>query len=129
MMMRPRRGSSVKNSPLVSLPAAALLQFMGVGAVNAYLAVAALALWFAAVELNEGPCWAAIMHVGRADSMAALGLLNTGGNEGGMIATPVVAYLSGRNQWTLAFVIGAAFAIASAAAWLLVDPTRGAAAD
>jgi MFS transporter, ACS family, glucarate transporter len=115
--------------PLVSLPAAAVLQFVAVDAANAYVAVAALSLCFAAVELNEGPYWAAIMHVGRADAMAASGLLNTGGNAGGLIATPVVAYLSGHNQWTLAFLIGAAFAIASAAAWLLVDPTRGAAAD
>ncbi|MFZ1100538.1 MAG: MFS transporter [Steroidobacteraceae bacterium] len=115
--------------PLVSLPAAALLQFVAVDAANAYVAVAALALCFAAVELNEGPYWAAIMHVGRADSMAASGLLNTGGNAGGLIATPIVAYLSGHNQWTLAFLIGAAFALASAAAWLLVDPTRGATAD
>ena len=83
--------------PLVSLPAAALLQFVAVDAANAYVAVAALALCFAAVELNEGPYWAAIMHVGRADSMAASGLLNTGGNAGGLIATPIVAYLSGHN--------------------------------
>ena len=112
--------------PLLSLPAAGALQFLAVGAANAYVAVAALALCFAAVELNEGPYWAAIMHVGRADSMAASGLLNTGGNVGGLIATPVVAYLSGHHQWTTAFVIGAAFALVSGVAWLWVDPTRGA---
>jgi ACS family glucarate transporter-like MFS transporter len=112
--------------PLLSLPAAGALQFLAVGAADAYVAVAALALCFAAVELNEGPYWAAIMHVGRADSMAASGLLNTGGNVGGLIATPVVAYLSGHHQWRTAFAIGAAFAVLSALAWLLVDPTRGA---
>jgi MFS transporter, ACS family, glucarate transporter len=117
-----RRGLAVV--PLCSLPAAAVLLFVAVGAGNAYLAVVALALCFAAVELNEGPYWAAIMHVGRADTMAASGILNTGGNAGGLIATPVVAYLSGHQAWTLAFVIGAAFALVSAAAWLLVDPTR-----
>jgi len=117
-----RRGLRIV--PLVSLPTAAVLLFAAVDAVNAYLAVAALALCFAAVELNEGPYWAAIMHVGRADAMSAGGLLNTGGNAGGLIATPVVAYLSGHQAWTLAFLIGAAFALASAAAWLLVDPTR-----
>jgi MFS transporter, ACS family, glucarate transporter len=110
--------------PLVSLPAAAVLQFIAVDAANAYVAVAALALCFAAVELNEGPYWAAIMHVGRADAMAASGILNTGGNAGGLIATPIVAYLSGHQHWSLAFVIGAAFAVAGAAAWLAVDPTR-----
>ena len=52
------------------------------------------------------------------------GVLNTGGNAGGLIATPIVAYLSAQHAWTLAFLIGIAFAVASAAGWLLVDPTR-----
>ena len=117
-----RRGLAI--IPLASLPAAAVLQFLAVDAVNAYLAVVALALCFAAIELNEGPYWAAIMHVGRADAMAASGLLNTGGNGGGLIATPIVGYLSSQHEWTLAFWIGAAFAVAGAAAWLWVDPTR-----
>jgi len=122
-----RRGLRIL--PLISLPAAGVLQFVAVDAANAYLAVAALALCFACVELNEGPYWAAIMHVGRADAMAASGLLNTGGNAGGLVATPIVAYLSGHHAWTPAFLIGAGFAVASAAGWLLVDPTRRAAAD
>ena len=122
-----RRGLRIL--PLISLPAAGVLQFVAVDAANAYLAVAALALCFACVELNEGPYWAAIMHVGRADAMAASGLLNTGGNAGGLVATPIVAYLSGHHAWTLAFLIGTGFALASAAGWLLVDPTRRAAAD
>lgn len=110
--------------PLVSLPAAGVLLLIAVGVSNAYLAVAALALCYFAVELNEGPYWATIMHVGRADSMAASGLLNTGGNVGGLVVTPAVGYLSGQHAWTAAFQIGAAFALLSAAAWLFVDPTR-----
>jgi ACS family glucarate transporter-like MFS transporter len=110
--------------PLLTLPAVGLLQFAAVDATNAYLAVVALALCYAAVEMNEGPYWAAIMHVGRADSMAAGGLLNTGGNLGGLICTPIVGYLSEHHSWTLAFLIGTAFATVSAALWLVVDPTR-----
>lgn len=115
--------------PLLSLPLAGLLLFAAVNAANPYLAVVALALCFFAVELNEGPYWGAIMHVGRGDSMAASGLLNTGGNVGGLILTPTVAYLSGHQQWTYAFLLGTVFALLSAAAWLVVDPTRGTAAS
>jgi MFS transporter, ACS family, glucarate transporter len=110
--------------PLLSLPAAGLLQYLAVDALNAYMAVAALALCFACVELNEGPYWAAIMHVGRADAMAACGILNTGGNLGGIVATPIVGYLADRHAWTAAFLIGTGFALVSAAAWLVVNPTR-----
>jgi ACS family glucarate transporter-like MFS transporter len=121
-----RRGLRIL--PLLSLPAAGVLQWAAVDAANPYLAVVALALCFAAVELNEGPYWAAIMHVGRSDSMAASGLLNTGGNLGGLICTPIVAYLSGHQAWTPAFLIGTGFAAVSAALWLVVDPSRPASA-
>lgn len=118
--------------PLLSLPAAGVLQFLAADAVNAYLAVAALALCYACVELNEGPYWAAIMHVARTDSMAASGILNTGGNVGGLIGIPIVGYLAQHHAWTSAFLLGTALALLSAAAWLFVDPqrssTRGAAA-
>lgn len=117
-----RRGLHIV--PFISLPAAGILLLIAVGASNAYLAVAALALCFACVELNEGPYWAAVMHLARGDTMSACGLLNMGGTFGGLVATPIVAYLSGQHAWTAAFVIGSAFAFAGAAAWLLVDPTR-----
>jgi ACS family glucarate transporter-like MFS transporter len=117
-----RRGLRIV--PLTSLPAAGILLLIAVSAANAYLAVGALALCFACVELNEGPYWAAVMHVARGDTMSASGLLNTGGNVGGLVATPIVAWLSGHHAWTTAFVIGSVFAFAGAAAWLLVDPTR-----
>jgi nitrate/nitrite transporter NarK len=110
--------------PLLSLPAAGVLQYLAVDAVNAYFAVAALALCYACVELNEGPYWAAIMHIGRADAMAASGVLNTGGNLGGVIGIPIVGYLAAHHAWTSAFLLGTALAVASGAAWLLVDPTR-----
>jgi ACS family glucarate transporter-like MFS transporter len=119
-----RRGLRI--IPLLSLPAAGLLQFLAVDAVNAYLAVVALALCYACVELNEGPYWAAIMHVARTDTMAASGLLNTGGNIGGLIGIPIIGYLAQRHAWTSAFLLGAVLAVASAAAWLFVDPTRAA---
>jgi MFS transporter, ACS family, glucarate transporter len=110
--------------PLLSLPTAGLLLIGAGRASEAYLAVGALALCYALIEVNEGPYWAAGMHLGRADTMAATGILNTGGNAGGLIATPIVAYLSGHQAWMSAFLLGTAFAAASAALWLLVDPTR-----
>src|SRR5256885_1840388 len=117
-----RRGLRIL--PLLSLPAAGLLQFLAVDAASPYIAVAALALCFSCVAMNKSPYWAAVMHVGRAGTMPAAGLLNTGGNARGLIATPIVAYLSSHHAWTSAFLIGTAFAVVSAAAWLLVDPTR-----
>ena len=104
--------------PLLAMPAAGALLLISVNAANPYWAVAGLAVCFAAVELNEGAFWGAAMTLGRGDTMAVSGVMNTGGNLGGIIGIPIVAYLSGQHLWHTAFVIGAAFAVASALAWL-----------
>jgi predicted MFS family arabinose efflux permease len=69
------------------------------------------------------------MFVARQDTMTATGVLNTGGNIGGLIGIPIVAYLSGHGAWTAAFALGTLFALAGAASWLGVDATRPFAAD
>jgi len=104
--------------PLVALPAAAVLLMVAVNAANPYLAVAALALCFGSVELTEGAFWGAAMTVGRGDTMAVCGFMNTGGNLGGIIALPIVGYFSDQHAWHTAFIIGVGFALVSAAAWL-----------
>jgi MFS family permease len=109
--------------PLGAMTGAAVLLLLAVNASNPYLAVAALALCFLAVELTEGAFWAAGMMVGRGDSMAVCGFMNTGGNLGGIIGIPIVAYFSGLHAWPMAFFIGVGFAIVSALAWLGVRVT------
>ena len=118
--------------PLVSLPLAAALLVAVMRTADPYIAVAALTASFGCIELNEGAYWAASMAVGRSDAMAVGGVLNTGGNLGGIIGIPVVAWLSGRHAWGAAFMIGSLCAVAAALLWLWVDAdevvTGGAAA-
>jgi predicted MFS family arabinose efflux permease len=56
--------------------------------------------------------------------MAATGVMNTGGNLGGIIGVPIVAYLSGHHSWNAAFIIGFIMALLAAAAWFAVDLSR-----
>jgi ACS family glucarate transporter-like MFS transporter len=107
--------------PLVAMPTAGALLLASVNAANPYWAVAGLALCFAAVELNEGAYWGAAMTLGRGDTMAVSGVMNTGGNLGGIIGIPIVAYLSGEHLWRTAFIVGAGFAVVSAVAWLGIE--------
>jgi nitrate/nitrite transporter NarK len=79
---------------------------------------------FFAVEINEGAYWAATMRIAREDTSAATGVLNTGGNLGGLICQPVVAFLSGNGQWSLVFISGAAFALFAALLWTRIDSGR-----
>jgi len=108
--------------PVVTLPAAGVLLLISVHAASAWAALAGLSLAFGFLEVNEGPFWAASMEIGRDDAVAAGAILNTGGNLGGIVATPLVAALSGGGDWTTPFVAGGACALASALIWLLIDP-------
>jgi predicted MFS family arabinose efflux permease len=104
--------------PICAMMSTAVLLLLAVNASNAYLALAGLTLCFLAVELTEASFWAAGMTVGRGDCMAVCGFMNTGGNLGGIIGIPIVAYFSGLHAWHTAFFIGAGFAVVSAASWL-----------
>jgi ACS family glucarate transporter-like MFS transporter len=115
--------------PMMALPAAAVLLLLAVDATNPYLAVVALATCFGCVELTEGAFWGAGMTVGRGDTMAVCGFMNTGGNLGGIISIPIVAYFSGQHLWFTAFLIGAGFALVAAVAWLGIDVVAPIAAD
>jgi ACS family glucarate transporter-like MFS transporter len=111
--------------PLLALPASGLLLLVAVYAHNPYQAVVALALCYGVIELTEGSYWATTMFVARTDTMSATGVLNTGGNIGGLIGIPIVAYLSGHGAWNAAFLIGTSFALVGALAWFGIDATRG----
>jgi ACS family glucarate transporter-like MFS transporter len=104
--------------PIAALAAAAVLLLVAVNAPGAYVAVAALAACFCAVELTEGAFWGAGMSVGRGDTMAVCGIMNTGGNLGGIIGIPIVGYFADLHSWNTAFFIGVAFALVSGLAWL-----------
>jgi ACS family glucarate transporter-like MFS transporter len=117
-----RRG--LRMLPLISLPAAGLLLLLAVHATNPYWAIGELAACFGCVELTEGSFWTAAMTVGRSNTMIVGGVMNTGGNLGGIIGIPIVAGLTGHGAWNLAFLIGAGCAFASAAAWLFIDASR-----
>jgi len=108
--------------PLCALPCAGLLLLATIGVSTPNAAVLTLMATFFAIELNEGAFWAATMRVARADSGAATGVLNTGGNLAGMVSAPIIGALSGAGHWNAAFVIGAAFAVVAAACWLAIDP-------
>ena len=110
--------------PLVALPSSALFLFLTVSATSPYWAVAALCLGFACVEVTEGAFWGATMRLAPADTMAATAVLNTGGNLGGVVATPIIAVLSAHQGWTVVFATGAVTSLAAAALWLTIDAGR-----
>lgn len=112
--------------PFCTLPLAGLFLYLTVSIASPYLAVAALCLGFACVELNEGNYWGVAMRLAPNDSMAATAVLNTGGNLGGVIGTPVIAALSAsQGGWGIVFATGAVTSVIAALLWLTIDAGRG----
>ena len=109
-------------APLLVLPISGLALVAAAGAPSAMSAEIALCAAFAAIEVTEGIYWATAMRIAGSDSMLATGILNTGGNIGGIIGTPVVAMLTAQHSWNTAFLTGAACAVAAALLWFGVDP-------
>jgi ACS family glucarate transporter-like MFS transporter len=107
--------------PLLALPLAAAFLYATAAVASPYWAVANLSLAFACVEVTEGPYWAATMRVAPSDSMATTAILNTGGNLGGIVATPIIAALSSRHSWIGVFVTGTTVSLAAALLWFWVD--------
>jgi ACS family glucarate transporter-like MFS transporter len=115
--------------PVVTLPIAGLLLLVTLRVATPYSAVAALTAAFFMVEINEGAFGAAIMSVARSNVAAAWGVLNTGGNAGGVIAQPLVGFLTNSGVWSGAFITGTVFSLMAAGLWLWIDPTRRATVD
>jgi sugar phosphate permease len=115
--------------PIVTLPIAGLLLLVTLRVATPYGAVAALTVAFFMVEITEGAFGAAIMNVARADVAAAWGVMNTGGNAGGIIAQPLVGFLTNGGVWGGAFITGTVFALVAAGLWLWIDPARRAEID
>jgi ACS family glucarate transporter-like MFS transporter len=112
----------LRAAPLLVLPISGLALVAAAGAPSAMSAEIALCVAFAAIEVTEGIYWAAAMRIAGSDSMLATGILNTGGNVGGIIGTPVVALLTALHSWNAAFLTGAACAVIAALLWFGVDP-------
>ncbi|HEV3018783.1 MAG TPA: MFS transporter [Burkholderiaceae bacterium] len=109
-------------APLLALPVSGLALVAAANARDAISAELALCSAFAAIEVTEGIYWAAAMRIAGSDSMLATGILNTGGNVGGIIGTPVVAMLTATHSWNAAFLTGSACAVFAALLWFGVDP-------
>ncbi|MDR3507911.1 MAG: MFS transporter [Caulobacteraceae bacterium] len=109
-------------TPLITLPLAGLMLVVSVHTASAMVALGGLSLAFCVLEMTEASFWAASMEIGRTDAVAAGGLLNTGGNLGGIIATPFIAALSSHGNWNTPFVAGAICAALSGGLWLLINP-------
>jgi ACS family glucarate transporter-like MFS transporter len=99
---------------------AGLLVALGASFANPYFAIAALSLSVACVNSCEGPFWATVTSLGRANPGAAGGVLNFMGNLGGVVSIWAVPRMYQAWGWTATLGVWAAVAIVAALLWLFV---------
>jgi dipeptide/tripeptide permease len=79
-----------------------------------------------ALGMIEGPSWTTAVELGGQRGGTAAGLMNTGGNAGGLLAPVVTPQLSLWFGWQVGMGLAALVALIGALLWLGIDArTRG----
>jgi ACS family glucarate transporter-like MFS transporter len=102
------------------LTISALLMFVGAGAENIAVALAAIALSVSLLFSTEAPYWSTAIDVGKGDAGTAGGLMNLAGNLGGVVSTTLVPVLANSFGWFNALLSGSACALGATFFWFLI---------
>lgn len=110
--------------PLVALSAAAVFLVIGARTSNAMAAVGALTACTVLVLATEGAFWATMTQLAGERSGVAGGVMNFGGNLGGMVSPVLTPWLAERIGWEAALTLTAGLAVMAGLLWLRVRVER-----
>ena len=88
------------------------------------MAVAALSLGAGWLYFTVGAYWASASDLSKVHAGTLSGIMNTGANLGGALSPTLTPWLADRWGWSVALGAAALVAIAGAAMWLRIDPSR-----
>jgi MFS family permease len=95
---------------------------LGLQATEPIWIVVCFSLALGAVGATEGPFWMTAVELGSGRGGTAAGILNTGGNAGGLLAPVVTPWVAKRFGWPLAISLASAVCLIGAMLWLWIDP-------
>jgi len=109
---------------MAGMAISAVLLYLGAGGLGLYATVAFLSLAMGFASSAEGPFWATAIEISGEHVGAACGILNTGGNLGGMLAPVVTPLIASRFGWTGGLYFGSLMVFIGMLTWLAVDPGK-----
>jgi sugar phosphate permease len=109
---------------MVGLTLGAALLCIGINLTGTVATVAALCLSFGFASSSDGPYWATAISLGGRRVGAACGILNTGGNLGG-VAPYIAPLIAAHAGWTWGLYTASIVLMMAVVLWFFIDPAAG----
>lgn len=110
--------------PALSLAVAAVLLVIGSGTRNPAAAAVILACSAGVIFIAQSIFWAVTADIAGEHVGVVSGLMNMGGQAGGVCTASLTPLIAAHFGWQMSFVTAAAIAALGAAAWIAISPTR-----
>lgn len=110
--------------PALSLAVAAVLLVIGSGTRNPAAAAVILACSAGVIFIAQSIFWAVTADIAGEHVGVVSGLMNMGGQAGGVCTASLTPLIAAHFGWQMSFVTAAAIAALGAAAWFAISPTR-----
>jgi len=118
----PRRGRMLV--PVLGMTASALLLVLGLLSGQPWWVVPCFTLSMAALGTCEGTFWTTGIELGGRRGGTSAGILNTGGNAGGLLAPVLTPLLSASFSWQAGIALASAVCLTGAGLWAWIDPAE-----
>lgn len=110
--------------PIIALTLGAILLCVGINLTGTVSAVTSLCLSFGFASFSDGAYWATAISLGGRQVGAACGILNTGGNVGG-IGPYTVPLIASHFGWTWGLYTTSMVLMLAVVTWFFIDPAKG----
>jgi ACS family glucarate transporter-like MFS transporter len=106
----------------VGLLVAAVFVWLGTLVTDARVAALVLAAGAGALALSQSAFWAISADIGGPSAGLVSGIMNMGGQLGGVVTAALTPVLAGSFGWASSFLVASLMSMIGAAVWLFVDP-------
>lgn len=110
--------------PLVCLLLGGMLLLAGLGTTSPVAMVAWFSAALGAVGGAEGAFWSTAVEAGGRRGATAAGIVNMGGNAGGLLAPVATPWLAAQFHWQASIAVGGAICLVGALCWLGIGEGR-----
>lgn len=106
----------------IGMAGAAIFVALATQVADARVASLVLAAGSGALYLAQSAFWTLSADLGRSSAGSVAGVMNMGGQLGGVVVASLTPILAENFGWSASFLFTAALALVGAAAWLFIDP-------